>query len=493
MVDKSDGMGTDTKHDAQVTTFCNEHASELGSPSPMVSRTMTNPWATSSMRRVLVVAYVFPPSGGAGVQRITKFVKYLPEFGWDCSVLTVSNPSVPLRDESLVTDIPPRTIVRKAKTLEPSYALKNAVSATAISSAAQRSGWKSTVRRLVRAAGNAILQPDAQILWYPHAVRKGLQILDERSHDAIFVTAPPFSAFLIGAALSRASGLPLVIDYRDEWGITNRYQENRQKSSMSHVLQAQMQRAVLKQATTVIATTRRSADSLRELVAKSGSRAAVTQIYNGFDAADGFVSTARHADSTVHSRFRVVYVGTLWNLTSIAPIVAAFQRVCFEQPALAAQLELVVAGRRTAEQQALLDKLSGLPCQLTRMEYVEHRQAVDIMRSADAQCLLLSDVDEASRVMPAKTFEYLATGRPILSIGPVGEVSELLANCPYASHFVPSDVDGIARYLVDRLQGAREMGPSSRASTSWNVQQYERRQLTWQLAAVLGGAQERVR
>src|SRR5438105_3171475 len=81
-----------------------------------------------SSRRVLLVSYPFPPVGGAGVQRTTKFVKYLPEFGWRPSVLTVANPSVPAWDQSLLKDIPADTVVRRARTWEPGYNAKAAVS-----------------------------------------------------------------------------------------------------------------------------------------------------------------------------------------------------------------------------------------------------------------------------------------------------------------------------------------------------------------------------
>ena len=170
------------------------------------------------IRRVLVVAYVFPPAGGAGVQRVTKFVKYLPEFGWDCSVLTVANPSVPVFDETLANEIPESTVMRLAKTLEPGYALKNAVSAGSDGSngATQTGGFRKLLKSTIRAVGNAVLQPDSQILWYPGAVKEGMQLLSELKHDAIFATAPPFSSFVTAAALSRRSGLPLIVDYRDE-------------------------------------------------------------------------------------------------------------------------------------------------------------------------------------------------------------------------------------------------------------------------------------
>src|SRR4051812_39242817 len=86
------------------------------------------PDRTAMEPRVLLVSYPFPPVGGAGVQRVTKFAKYLPRAGWLPSVLTVENPSVPVVDASLAADIPAGTIVRRARTWEPGYALKTAVS-----------------------------------------------------------------------------------------------------------------------------------------------------------------------------------------------------------------------------------------------------------------------------------------------------------------------------------------------------------------------------
>ena len=457
------------------------------------------------IRRVLVVAYVFPPAGGAGVQRVTKFVKYLPEFGWDCSVLTVANPSVPVFDETLAKDVPESTVVRLAKTLEPGYALKNAVSAGSggAGSSKQSGGLKKLIKAVVRAAGNAILQPDAQILWYPGAVKEGLQLLSELKHDAIFVTAPPFSSFVTGAALSRRSGLPLIVDYRDEWGISNQFQENRQKSSFSHRLQDRMQRKVLRQASAVIATTGRSAESVRESVERAGSSATVSCIYNGYDAAD-FPNVANDSlndsigdsvspraasdlkpEETTPSderQLRIAYVGTLWNLTSIEPVVSAIEKLAAEDRQKAERIELVVAGRRTGAQDEILDRLESLPCRLVRESYVEHKRAIEIMNQADVQCLLLSDVPEAGRVVPAKTFEYLALGRKILYVGPDGEVREILSEFPQAESYLPADADGIADYFSRHLD---ESPVNSAGANTVSARRFERRSLTRQLAELL--------
>lgn len=453
------------------------------------------------VRRVLVVAYVFPPAGGAGVQRVTKFVKYLPEFGWDCSVLTVANPSVPVFDETLENDIPESTVVRLARTLEPGYALKNVVSAGSDGSkgTTQAGRLRTLLKSAIRSAGNAFLQPDAQILWYPGAVKEGLQLLSELKHDAIFATAPPFSSFVTAAALSRRSGLPLIVDYRDEWGISNRHQENRQKSGFSHRLQDRMQRKVLRQASAVVATTTRSAESVADSVRRAGSSASVSCIYNGYDAAD-FPNRSSSSDSLAVEtlgdtqnektnpggrKLRIAYVGTLWNLTSIEPIVTAIEKLAQADSTKAERIELVIAGRSMGAQDEILGRLEAAPCRVIREGYVDHNRAIEIMRQADVQCLLLSDVPEAGRVVPAKTFEYLAFGGKILYVGPEGEVREILSDFNQAESFVPSDSEGIADYLSRHLDGTIAEVADCEAESAVR---FERRTLTGQLASILNDA-----
>ena len=203
-------------------------------------------------RRVLFITYAFPPVGGAGVQRVTKFVKYLPGFGWTPSVLTPSNPSVPVLDSSLSSDIPEGTLIRCARTLEPSYAVKSLVSAGTPESPGHRSGPLRLAKDAARRVLIRMLQPDPQVLWYPAATRAGHRLLETVHHDAIFVSGPPFSSFLIGAALHRRTGLPLVLDYRDEWGLANRFQENKGYGRMAVRFQSAIQRRVVRKASAMV-------------------------------------------------------------------------------------------------------------------------------------------------------------------------------------------------------------------------------------------------
>lgn len=146
------------------------------------------------IRRVLFVAYQFPPAGGIGVHRVVKFIKFLPEFGWESSVLTVSNPSVPLTDHSLSQDIPDSTRVVRAKTYEPSYGWKQKVSASHADSGKKKSSG--LLKRTIRQFANTLFQPDLQILWSPQAIRAGLKLLKEVPHDAIVATALRFLRFM---------------------------------------------------------------------------------------------------------------------------------------------------------------------------------------------------------------------------------------------------------------------------------------------------------
>lgn len=400
-------------------------------------------------RRVLLIAYVFPPVGGAGVQRVAKFTRYLPQHGWEVSVLTVSNPSVPVVDDSLLGEIPPQTIIRHAKSWEPGYRLKHSLAA-GTPQPSGRSGRTAWWKQALRNAATLVLQPDPQILWAPHALRQAKRLLREVPHHAILVSGPPFSPFLIGASLRRQTGLPLVLDYRDEWTISNRYWEKKSRVPLVGRFQNRLQRRVLRRADTVIATTQRSARALEQEACKAGRQIPVHCLYNGFDPAD-LPEWSREASAPPAGRFRLAHVGTLWNLTTARPLVEAIQRLAVESPELAALLDLQIVGRCTPAEETLVQRLQGLPCRLLRQDYVDHRTAVQMMRDASQLCLLLADVPAAERVLPAKTFEYLATGREILAIAPAGEMLDVLCRFAGVSHYLPQDIAGITQHLAWRL------------------------------------------
>ena len=443
----------------------------------------------SRRKRVLFVAYYFPPVGGVSVHRATKFVKYLPEFGWDCSVLTASNPSAPMFDESLLQDIPPNTIIRKAKTYEPGYAVKKMVSASAPSGQAPGIKQRLTglAKAIVRTVGNFVLQPDPQILWRPQALKAGIKLLQEVPHDAIVATGPPFSSLCLGATLSRKSGVPLMLDYRDEWSISNSYWENKKQGRFANWVQTRMQHNAIRAAKMLLATTPSSASAVAEVAKQAGCNVPSNFVYNGFDPDDfeshGPTSVARKDYGRGTNLYRMSFVGTLWNLNSITPLVEAIIRLADTNPQLVSRLELVCAGRKTADQDAQLDRLSALPCHLVRLPFVEHSEAVQLMQSSDSLLMLNADLPETKRIINAKAFEYMAARRPVFVVAPEGDVWDILRDLPGTVLCAPAEVDQMAEKLA--LEIERHRCGVNFDDAHWEISRFERRSLAGQLAGLL--------
>jgi glycosyltransferase involved in cell wall biosynthesis len=434
-------------------------------------------------RRVLLVSYAFPPVGGAGVQRATKFAKYLPRSGWDVSVLTVSNPSVPLEDKSLIDDIPESTIIRRAKTWEPPYAIKAAVAASGnhrteagpLARAARRlPGW------IARRVTNFVLQPDPQVLWNVSALGVGMKLLRELHHDVIVASGPPFSSFLLAAKISRRFSIPLVLDYRDEWDLSNTYFENKRIGFLSTAIQRRMQFSVLRRAAAVIATTRTSAAALQSLGARARSPASVQCIYNGYDP-DDFLTL--NGIATPEGICRITYAGTLWNLTDVTPLVEAVLALSRRRPDLRSRFEICIVGRRTASQENVLSRLATSSCKVLLQPYLAHREVAAMLARSHCLCVFLSDLPGAERVVPAKVFECMAAQRPILVISPRGEVWKLLDGHPLAGLFEPHDIDGIAQWLESLVTGEVNWNPCQ--YSQWNASVFSRPSQANEMAGLL--------
>lgn len=436
-------------------------------------------------KRLLLLAYAFPPAGGVGVQRALKFVKYLPEFGWDVTVLTAANPSVPLRDEALCKEIPPSTTILRAKTLEPGYGAKHAFSG-ANQNAVRSNPLRKQAIELLRSGVNLVFQPDLQLLWVPDAIRTGLRHLAEARYDAVMVTAPPFSSFLAGAYLAKRADAPLVLDYRDEWSICNQYWENRQQGQLSQRLQLNLEKGLLKQAALVLATTPSSTSSLRELTLEARSSARVECIYNGFDP-DDFVLEPEHGDRADYGNgskmYRLAYAGTLWNLNRVEPLVEGIRALCKQEPRLAGNLELVVAGRKTPPEEEQLARLKDLPCKLVSLPFLEHQEAIRLMKTSDGLVLLNSDLPHADRIVSGKAFEYIGAGKTILVVSPPGDMWKLLESCPHAHPCLPSHPTDIADVLATELR-RHELGTPPRVD-GWEPLQHSRRARAAQLNTLL--------
>ncbi len=289
----------------------------------------------------------------------------------------------------------------------------------------------------------------------------------------------------MGASLARSSGLPLILDYRDEWGISNAYWENKRHSWISNMIQKQMQFSAVRAASALLATTPSSARELEHTAEAAGSRAHARFIYNGFDS-DDFGHDSHHPridyGNGTH-KCRLAFVGTLWNLNPIGPVVAGLLQFAQKRPDLAANLELVVAGRRTSEQEAELARLQETPISLVEQPFMAHDEAVRLMHDADALLLINADKPETHRIINAKTFEYMAARRPIFVVAPRGDLWDVTAGLPGTIQVSPSDTAAITAGLITLVE--RHSAGVTFDARVWDISRFERRRLAGELAQLL--------
>ncbi|HJT33914.1 MAG TPA: glycosyltransferase, partial [Pirellulales bacterium] len=226
----------------------------------------------------------------------------------------------------------------------------------------------------------------------------------------------------------------------------------------------------------------RALETIRD---RSGSQARVVCLYNGFDP-DDFAHRLPPPQSDSEC-YRLVYVGTLWNLTTVAPLVGAVERLCRERPDLASRLELVFAGRRTSAEDETLARLKMLPCRVRLLDYIDHAEAIDLMRSADGLCVLLADVPGAGRVVPAKIFEYMAAGRPIRAIAPDGELCDLVRNHPGTVCISPQNISAICEQLATDLCRHGSAEASKPIAAAPHGSPFSRKRQAAELASLLEG------
>ena len=203
------------------------------------------------MRKVLIIAYYWPPAGGAGVQRVLKFAKYLPQFGWEPVILTVETPDSPIEDYSLLEDIPPNTKVYKTKALEPFNFYKKVTGRKKeekISSDILVDNSRSSfVEKLSKWIRLNLFIPDAKIGWIPYAVKNGLKIINDENIDLIFSSSPPHTIQKIGKKLSKKSKLKWVADFRDPWMEIVHYQ-NVRRNFITKYIDSKLEKSILKTA-----------------------------------------------------------------------------------------------------------------------------------------------------------------------------------------------------------------------------------------------------
>ena len=358
-------------------------------------------------KRLLIITYYWPPTGGSGVQRWVKFSKYLPQFGWQPVIYTPENPEQLARDESLLADIPACAEVIKTHITEP-YAVYRRLTGGKPGEEvnpvnAQKKSWKKRLSLWIR--GNCFI-PDPRIGWVRPSVRYLKEYLREHPVDAVVTTGPPQSMHLIGRGLKRALGVRWIADFRDPW-TEMFYYKHLGLTAASDRRQHRLEQSVLDEADAVISVT-----PLVQKDFQAKTRTPVVLITNGFDEDDFPELSAPDREI----KFRLVHTGLFAADGNPLNLWDALARRCAADPAFRARLEIRLAGKVDA---AVTDAIRarGLGDNLVELGYLPHDETVREQRAADILLLPLRQEPEYAKVLPGKIFEYLAARRPVLGIG----------------------------------------------------------------------------
>ncbi len=426
------------------------------------------------MKRLLIITYYWPPTGGSGVQRWVKFSKYLPEFGWQPVVYTPENPEQLARDESLLADIPACAEVVKTHITEP-YEIYRRLTGGKKGEGevnpvnAQRKNWKQRLSLWVR--GNCFV-PDPRIGWVRPSVRFLKKYLAEHPVDAVVTTGPPHSVHLIGLGLKKALGLRWIADFRDPW-TEMFYYKHLGLGPAADRRHHRLEQAVLDGADTVISVSPPVAADFR-----ARTKTPVVLITNGFDE-DDFPQChpepveGSPCEGVVEPGIRLVHTGLFAADGNPLNLWDALAERCAADPDFRARLQIRLAGKVDAAITEAI-RARGLGGNLVELGYLPHDETVREQRAADILLLPLRQEPEYAKVLPGKIFEYLAARRPVLGIGQEdGAAATVLRDAAAGQMFDWDKKDELLAFLnAEHPQTA-------------GIDKYTRRALTAQLAELL--------
>ncbi len=361
----------------------------------------------SEYRKVLVIAYYFPPMGLSGVQRTAKFVKYLPKYGWKPTVLTVSPTGYYAVDDSLLKEVEAAgaTVVR-ASSLDPNRLFRHQ---GVVKMPSER--W----RKVLQFTGDSIFFPDTKIGWKRKALRSASELLRREKFDLLFATAPPQTDFLIGEALKRKFRLPLVLDYRDAW---LDYPFKYYPTPVHRYIHYRMEKRILKAADRIIVTIRRVKESILKHYLGLDYHD-VTIIPQGYDPAD--FRSGGSAKHSLRRKMRITHAGTFYADRNPSIMLHALHNVLRDVPQMRGRLEISLIGNVRDEDRTLVTKL-GLQNEVTFHGYLEHQDCARHLMNSDVLWLVL-DNDYQS---PGKLYEYFGARKPVLASLQEGYIKQVV-------------------------------------------------------------------
>lgn len=370
--------------------------------------------------KVLIITYYWPPSGGAGVQRWLKFVKYLRQYGWEPIIYTPLNPEYPAIDSTLAQEIPEDILVIKTPIWEPykfykkltGIASDEKVNASGFISESKRPGKLQMISMWLR--GNFFI-PDARKFWIKPSIKYLNKWLSANHVDAMVSTGPPHSMHLIALELRKRSGIPWLADFRDPWTNIDFYQDLQltQRADRKHHRQ---ELSVLKAADDVVVISKSMKADFKEILSRQ-----YTVITNGYDESDTI-----DVKVTTDSKFSIAHIGSMAKSRNPENLWIALNKLSETIHGFSEDLVIKLVGSVDYSVIMMLQKYNLID-KLQKIDYLPHDKVIEIQKQSRVLLLLINDTPNAKVILPGKFFEYMASGRPILCIGPMdGDAAQII-------------------------------------------------------------------
>lgn len=433
-------------------------------------------------KRVLIVTYYWPPSGGSGVQRWLKFVKYLVPAGWEPYVFTPENPSFTIEDKSLLKDVPASVEVIHFPIWEPYqlffklsslFGKKNPQQVDFIST-----GKKSLFQSLSAWVRGNFFIPDARVFWVKPSVNYLEDFISRNDINKIITTGPPHSVHLIGLRLKKKNpALHWIADFRDPWSEWDLL-DTLSLTTLSRMKHQKLEREVLTKADRVITIAPYHVNRFEVLSGRT-----VDLITNGFDEED-----FEGIENKQTEKFTIRHVGIVDELRDPRPVMEALKQLSFSTPEFQQQVTVEFIGKVNAAFKNYVIEDKQLSSIVRFQDSIPHAQLLAGYGSTDLQLLVLAHTQLAPGNLPGKFFEYLASGKPILGIGPVeGDAADILKKTNAGVIRERGDVEGIKLELLRYYQSWKNGTPHK----SSGIELYSRKNLTLELIRIMEGLSDR--
>lgn len=423
-------------------------------------------------KKLLIITYYFPPAGGPGVQRWLKFVKYLPEFDIQPIVYVPENPTYPIIDEGLVSQISDKVIVLKNKIWEP-YQLASIFSkkkTKKISSGIFPHQKKQTFldKTFLWVRGNLFI-PDARVFWVKPSVAYLEKYIKENNIDTIVTSGPPHSLHLIGLELKEKLNVKWFADFRDPW-TTIGYHKALRLSNYAAKKHKSLEYKVLNSADTIIVTSKTTKTEFEAITDRP-----ISVITNGYD-------IENVEKQTLDSKFTLAHIGSFLSDRNPKFLWECLVELVHEIPDFKSHLEIKLIG---AVSQEVLDSIQdfNLNSYLNLLGYVSHHEAIAHQKKSQVLLLIEINSEDTKSIIPGKLFEYMVSNRPIIAIGPQGsDFADIIKETNTGVFFDYSEKAKLKSVILDFYNQFLE---GKLQANGVGLQQYSRKNLTKQLAQLI--------